>query len=296
MKLISQTIEAVAAIGRVTGEPGLLEELQATADAVQRLVPDCVGLSVAWIEHGLGTQPGGSQDVHDELAWLLGSKAPWATRNADLSFDSRRTAESAPEVLRTRGAVALAVGFLAARAHVDVDVAQQRLEQAAARAGISGEAQLKPCSSCARASRELEPPEGGRRGARLSDLPACRGVQLRGVPSRRRPHPQMQCDRPDLGGINFYSTSSDDVSPEAEALARLFASHAAIALGHARDRENLNEALQTRKVIGEAIGILMERHLMNEDRAFAFLVRASSHSNIKLRVLAPHLVDERNTP
>jgi GAF domain-containing protein len=106
---------------------------------------------------------------------------------------------------------------------------------------------------------------------------------------------KLYLDRDALGGINFYATTSDDVSPDAQALARLFASHAAIALGHARDRESLNEALQTRKVIGEALGILMQRHSMNEDRAFAFLVRASSHSNIKLRVVAQQVVDELNT-
>jgi AmiR/NasT family two-component response regulator len=38
----------------------------------------------------------------------------------------------------------------------------------------------------------------------------------------------------------------------------------------------------------------MERYEMNEDRAFAFLVRASSHRNIKLRAIAQDLVDERN--
>jgi GAF domain-containing protein len=105
---------------------------------------------------------------------------------------------------------------------------------------------------------------------------------------------KLYLDQDALGGLNFYSTTSDDVSPDAQALARLFASHAAIALGHARDRETLNEALQTRKVIGEALGILMERHSMNEDHAFDFLVRASSHANIKLRVLAQQLVDELN--
>ena len=57
--------------------------------------------------------------------------------------------------------------------------------------------------------------------------------------------------------------------------------HAAIALGHAHERETLNEALQTRKVIGQALGILMARCEMNEDRAFAFLVRASSHGHMK---------------
>lgn len=97
-----------------------------------------------------------------------------------------------------------------------------------------------------------------------------------------------------LGGINFYSTISDEVSDEAQAIARLFATHAAIALGHAQEREEFTEAMQSRKLIGEAIGILMERYDMNEDRAFAFLVRASSHSNIKLRAVAQDLVDERN--
>jgi GAF domain-containing protein len=97
-----------------------------------------------------------------------------------------------------------------------------------------------------------------------------------------------------LGGINFYSTTSDEVSDDAKALGRLFATHAALALGHAHERETLNEGLQTRKVIGQAIGILMERYEIDEDRAFAFLVRASSHANIKLRAIAQKLVNERN--
>ena len=101
-------------------------------------------------------------------------------------------------------------------------------------------------------------------------------------------------DEGTIGGINFYSTLSDDVDEQAEPIADLFAAHAAIALGNARERATLNEALQSRKVIGEAIGILMERYDMNEDRAFAFLVRASSHGNVKLRDIAQELVDQRN--
>jgi GAF domain-containing protein len=94
-----------------------------------------------------------------------------------------------------------------------------------------------------------------------------------------------------VGGINFYSTVSDDIDPEAESIAELFAAHAAIALGTARERDTLNKALNTRKVIGQAIGILMERYTIGEDAAFAFLVRASSHSNRKLRDVAQELVD-----
>jgi GAF domain-containing protein len=97
-----------------------------------------------------------------------------------------------------------------------------------------------------------------------------------------------------LGGLNLYSTSSEEIDPEAEGTAELFATHAAIAMSNARVRDTLNEALRSRKVIGQAIGILMERYGMNEDRAFAFMVRGSSHANIKLRDIAQELVDQRN--
>ncbi len=97
-----------------------------------------------------------------------------------------------------------------------------------------------------------------------------------------------------LGSINFYSTTTEEMDPDAEHVASLFAAHAAVALGYAREVDNLNKALHNRQVIGQAIGILMERYQISEDRAFAFLVRASSHGNTKLRELAKSLVDERN--
>jgi GAF domain-containing protein len=97
-----------------------------------------------------------------------------------------------------------------------------------------------------------------------------------------------------LGGLNIYSTTREDIDPQAVHMAELFAAHAAIALGYARERQNLNEALHSRKVIGQAIGIVMERYDLTEERAFAFLVRASSHSNVKLRDIAQAMVDEAN--
>ena len=97
-----------------------------------------------------------------------------------------------------------------------------------------------------------------------------------------------------VGGLNMYSTESEDIDADAENLADLFATHAAIALGHAEEREHLNQALQSRKVIGQALGILMARYKLTEDRAFSFLVRASSDGNIKLRDIAAELVDQAN--
>ena len=102
-------------------------------------------------------------------------------------------------------------------------------------------------------------------------------------------------DEGTLGGINFYSTSTEEVDEDSRTLASLFAAHAAIALGHAHELEQLNHALHSRKVIGQALGILMERYQMDEDRAFAFLIRASSYGNVKLRHVAQELVDQANT-
>jgi GAF domain-containing protein len=118
--------------------------------------------------------------------------------------------------------------------------------------------------------------------------------QARAVGIRSQLAVKLYLDDDTLGGINFYSTISDEVSEDAQALARLFATHAAIALGHAQERETLTTGLKSRRVIGQAVGLLMERYQMSEDRAFAFLVRASSHRNIKLRAVAEELVCEAN--
>jgi GAF domain-containing protein len=118
--------------------------------------------------------------------------------------------------------------------------------------------------------------------------------QARAVGIRSQLAVKLYLDDNTLGGINFYSTTSDEVSDDAQALARLFATHAAIALGHAQQRDALTTGLQSRRVIGQAVGLLMERYQMSEDRAFAFLVRASSHRNIKLRAVAEELVAEAN--
>jgi GAF domain-containing protein len=104
----------------------------------------------------------------------------------------------------------------------------------------------------------------------------------------------LYSDEDSLGGLNLYSTSSDTIDEDARHIAELFASQAAIALGRSRHTGQLNEALETRKVIGQAIGILMAKYILTEERAFQFLLRASSTSNIKLRDVAAELVRTTN--
>ena len=95
-----------------------------------------------------------------------------------------------------------------------------------------------------------------------------------------------------VGALNLYSFTAEEISAESEQLAELFAAHAALALGHAQRLENLNAALASRKVIGLALGILMERLAIDEDHAFAYLTRISASTQTKLRDVAVQVVDE----
>ena len=97
-------------------------------------------------------------------------------------------------------------------------------------------------------------------------------------------------DAKTVAGLNLYSTASETVDPDAIHVAELFAAHAAIALGRSCQVTQLHDAISSRKVIGQAIGILMERYRIDEERAFQFLVRASQTGNIKLRAVAEELV------
>ncbi len=53
MKPIDQTIEAAGQVSSRRGEDNLLTRLQDLGDEVEALVPDCTGISIAWLEHGV---------------------------------------------------------------------------------------------------------------------------------------------------------------------------------------------------------------------------------------------------
>ncbi|MFJ4359171.1 ANTAR domain-containing protein [Streptomyces massasporeus] len=90
----------------------------------------------------------------------------------------------------------------------------------------------------------------------------------------------------DFGALNLYSRRPGAFGKDIEAAGWLLASHAAVALATARTVDQLEHALDTRHAIGEAMGILMERHRMGEDEAFGVLRRISQNHNLKLRDVA----------
>ncbi len=93
-------------------------------------------------------------------------------------------------------------------------------------------------------------------------------------------------------GLNLYSTSHDEIDPGSIGVAEHFAFHAGLALGQVRREAQLRTAIGTRTTIGTAIGILMERHTLSQESAFAYLVRLSSTENRKVRVLASEIVEQ----
>jgi hypothetical protein len=92
------------------------------------------------------------------------------------------------------------------------------------------------------------------------------------------------------GALNVYSRDVGSFSDIAF-VSQLFSHQAAVALDYAREFGNLQEAIRTRQLIGRAVGIVMERYSLSEDRAFGFLTRLSQTRNVKLRLVAQELVD-----
>jgi GAF domain-containing protein len=99
-----------------------------------------------------------------------------------------------------------------------------------------------------------------------------------------------------LGAMNLYSRTPGAFGDECEEIALMFASHAAVALAGAEHEQNLRSAMDNRDVIGQAKGILMERHKLSADQAFGVLSRVSTEMNRKLADVAGELVGTRTVP
>lgn len=121
-----------------------------------------------------------------------------------------------------------------------------------------------------------------------------RGMDERGVRSVLTA--RMTTGSTDLGTLNLFHTEPDAFDADDEAVAAILARYAAIALAAARRVENLWLAIDARKLVGQAQGILMERFDLTADQAFAVLLRYSQHNNIKLRAVAELLVSRRSLP
>ncbi|HEX8345427.1 MAG TPA: GAF and ANTAR domain-containing protein [Actinoplanes sp.] len=102
---------------------------------------------------------------------------------------------------------------------------------------------------------------------------------------------QLYVQQDNLGALNLYSADKHAFDGDSEHVGLLFAAHAAVAMSGAQQQEHLTRAMAARDLIGQAKGILMERHKLTADHAFSVLTRASQQTNTKLVDVARALTD-----
>jgi hypothetical protein len=94
-----------------------------------------------------------------------------------------------------------------------------------------------------------------------------------------------------LAALTLYATAPNAFSAEQVTVASAFSFHAGSALSAADRERNLRTAIETREIIGQAIGILMERDKLTPVQAFDLLVHVSQNRHIKLREVAQTLTE-----
>jgi GAF domain-containing protein len=101
-----------------------------------------------------------------------------------------------------------------------------------------------------------------------------------------------------VGALNLYGTRPDQFDAESIRRAEAFSGQSATALTimlrHASQltlAEQLREALESRAVIDQAIGVIVAQQRCSATDAFGVLRRGSQHRNVKLSVVAAELIE-----
>jgi hypothetical protein len=89
-----------------------------------------------------------------------------------------------------------------------------------------------------------------------------------------------------LGGLNLYATAPDAFTMQDQMLGILLSSLGAVVVDAARKQQHLRSAIESRQVIGEAVGLLRAQSNLSSQQAFDMLSKASQRTNVKLRDLA----------
>jgi GAF domain-containing protein len=100
-----------------------------------------------------------------------------------------------------------------------------------------------------------------------------------------------------IGALNLYAGSTSAFTDAHGKAVLVFAEQASIALANAQVywdarelSENLSEAIKTREVISQAVGIVMSTGGRTPDEAFQVLASASQRENRKVRDIASEIV------
>lgn len=115
--------------------------------------------------------------------------------------------------------------------------------------------------------------------------------------------PDPSVSLPRLGSLNLYARSPAAFESGDREVGMVLAAHAGVALASSSASSeaevrtaNLERAMESRDVIGQAKGILMERHKLSPGQAFDTLRDASNRLNTKLADLARQLSETGQAP
>jgi GAF domain-containing protein len=188
------------------------------------------------------------------------------------------TAVNALSLVRHAGLITVARGGVVPQATTGAP--PQRLDRLQQKLGHG------PCVDAARQQTVIRV-EDTRADSRWPDF--C--VEAAGLGVRSMLCVPLQVDERCLGTLSLYAENPSAFDDHHERITTLLATLAALALADAQRADQLHTALRNRDVIGQAKGILMERHRITAEVAFSQLSQASQAVNMKLTAVALHLVD-----
>ncbi len=226
---------------------------------------------------------GGSRHEVDELAWLMADAARYLNEpTEDVEAVLGRLAEAASRTVPGVDVVSISV---ATREAVSTKAATDPLAQTLDQ--LQYDLQEGPCIDALRdpalAEVIVDDLESDQRWPLYGPAAASRGLRSQmGI--------RVYRESRSVGGLNLYARRAGAFHAGTRAAAEIFAVHAAIAMDRARTVTTLTDALASRQVIGQAIGVVMHTYTVTESAAFQYLVRVSQTSNTKLRDVAARLV------
>jgi hypothetical protein len=110
----------------------------------------------------------------------------------------------------------------------------------------------------------------------------------------------LVCGVPDVnaerGALVLCRTREAKFGRATVLLLPVFANRLAIALAYAEKLDHLRRAIESRQTIGQACGILIERHKLTAEQAFEMLRDASQRNHVRVRDLAARMIETGEEP
>lgn len=124
--------------------------------------------------------------------------------------------------------------------------------------------------------------------------PLYRTEALRATPVRGVLSPPMFAHSRHMGALNAHAEEAGAFPADAVTVGSVYVSLGALVWGVITSQGQFEAGLQSRDVIGQAKGMLMERFSITSDAAFNTLKKVSQDTNTPLRKVAADLVGMHN--